>query len=391
MFQRYAAAADVIVLDQRGFSARGTRLRTPHVAGGALDRPGSVVATAEAWRTLAAAAGPANPGRDLSAYTVTECAADVAELAAALGYPRISLLGTSFGSQWAFAVMRRYPELVARAVLSGVEPLDHGFDMPSSVLAAMQRIAADADVDPVLQPYLPEGGLMAALAALRERFAGGPIRVEVADATSGAKHTVVLGLEDLQAAVIPSDADAWPAFVLALYHGHYEDWARAELAARTGPMFGDTALINPLIDAGLGVTATRARRLEADPAIYLLGTWSFAPHRLSRAAWPTPDLGDALRMPAPTAIPTVFVQGDWDTSTPIENLADITPAFPASHTIVVHRGEHAQPSRLTRDHPAVFAAIVEFFRTGATAGLPDEIALPVPAFVVPSFPPPARH
>ena len=232
MFQRYAAAADVIVLDQRGFSARGTRLRTPHVAGGALDRPGSVVATAEAWRTLAAAAGPANPGRDTSAYTVTECAADVAELAAALGYLRISLLGTSFGSQWAFAVMRRYPELVARAVLSGVEPLDHGFDMPSSVLAAMQRIAVDAEVDPVLQPYLPEGGLMAALAALRERFAGGPMRVEVADATSGAKHPVVLGLEDLQAAVIPSDADAWPAFVLALYHGHYEGWARAELGSQ---------------------------------------------------------------------------------------------------------------------------------------------------------------
>jgi pimeloyl-ACP methyl ester carboxylesterase len=74
----------------------------------------------------------------------------------ALGYPKISLSGQSFGSQWSFAVMRLHPDVVARAVISGTEPLEKGFDMPSQILASLQRVAWEAEHDPKLQPYLPK-------------------------------------------------------------------------------------------------------------------------------------------------------------------------------------------------------------------------------------------
>src|SRR5207344_3628879 len=79
-------------------------------------------------------------GIDPRGYTVKECADDVADLRKALGYQQITLVGTSFGSQWSFAIMRRHPEIVARALLSGVEPLDYGYDMPSHVVAGLQRM-----------------------------------------------------------------------------------------------------------------------------------------------------------------------------------------------------------------------------------------------------------
>lgn len=373
VLRRYAEVADVVVLDQRGFSARGTTLALPAVPPDRLDRPRTIADTVARWAAVARGAAIANPGADLAGYTIQACAADVEELRRALGYRQIVLLGGSFGSQLSFAVMRLFPASIARAVLVAVEPLDNGFDMPSHVFAALQRIAFEADRAPALQPFLPAGGLLAAVRDLRDRFARGPITVKVGT------QSVVLGLDDFQAALASRDAERWPAFILALYHGAYEDWARAELADRTAPPFD--ALINPLIDAGIGVSSQRRTLLEGDPATAYLGAWNFAPHLGTR--WPTPDLG-GLRAPVRTKIPVVFVNGDWDTSTPVENMLQIAPYFVEGHTIIVHRGEHDQLSYQLRADPAAFAAVLAFMATGATAQLPVEVTLPPPAFAVPS-------
>ena len=109
-------------------------------------------------------------GVDLRGYDVKECADDVNDLRRALDYDQIILVGQSFGSQWSFAVMRRHPEIVARALLTGVEPLDFGYDMPSHVLAAVQRMWWEAEKDPQLKPYLPTGGLMAAAREVLQRL-----------------------------------------------------------------------------------------------------------------------------------------------------------------------------------------------------------------------------
>jgi pimeloyl-ACP methyl ester carboxylesterase len=392
IYARFSAVADVIILDQRGYSTRGTTLQASNHVVVPLDRALTVQALAQAWTAYARGLPAANPNHDLSGYNITQCAADVDDLRKALGYSKLSLLGESFGSQWSFAVMRLYPNTVARAMLSGVEPLDGGFDMPSYVFAAMQRIAFDADQAEKLKPYLPAGGLMAAVHELRDRFARNAVTVRVTDAKTGKVESVVLGLEDLQSALIPGDAKAWPAFILSLYHGHYEGWARDEIAGRKAVTFSQP--INPLIDSGIGVTAARRHLLYTDPATQFLGTWNFAPHLGSRAAWPTPDLGDALRTPVASEIPVLFVNGDWDTSTPLENMLGIAPYFPNSHSIIVHRGVHdvgydrGEPAWRPTQRPEIFAAFLEFLGSGATAKLPAEFSLPMPAFAAPSFPPP---
>ena len=94
----------------------------------------------------------AKKGIDLAGYNVKECAHDVEDLRKALGYEKITLCGTSFGSQWSFAVMRLHPDSVARALLSGVEPLDHGYDMPSYVFAAVQRMWRTIEADDRFKP-----------------------------------------------------------------------------------------------------------------------------------------------------------------------------------------------------------------------------------------------
>lgn len=383
----YGAVGDLVVIEQRGYTRRGEMLVAQDAAM-PLDRPASVHAEAEAMRAQARAAVAANPGKDLSGYDIGEFAADVDDLRRALGYDRISLFGGSFGSQWSLAVMRLHPGIVARAVLSSVEPLNNGYDMPSHIYAALQRIAFDADRDPGLAPYLPAGGLMEAVRALHRRFAGESVRVRVLD-DAGQPRTVVLGAEDLQLALLShtQEGERWPAFILSLYHRHYEEWAREVLADRQA---GTTKLIGPLSDSSLGVTAAREHQLRTDPAVDLLGTWDFEANIASAPDWPTRDMGDAVRAPVASTIPVVFVHGDWDTSTPIENTLGLLPYFPNGHAILVHRAGHDGTFYQLRGEPAAKKAIYDFLRTGRMDGLPVAVTVPLPKFELPAFAPPVR-
>ncbi|QSQ27975.1 alpha/beta fold hydrolase [Pyxidicoccus parkwayensis] len=387
-FVRFSAAGDLVVLDQRGYSKRGEVLEAA-APEQPLEQPRTLAADAADMVKVAKAAIAAHPDKDLAGYTIIQCAEDVNDLRRALGYEQISLYGNSFGSQWSFAVMRLHPEIVARAQLGGVEPLDYAYDMPSHVLAALQRIAWDADRDPGLAPYLPKGGVMEALRVVRDRFASGPIKVRGKDETTGKPRTVALGLQDLQDSLLMSP-DVWPAFVLSLYYRHYDDWARQVIKQRTNPA-QPVKLIGPLIDSSLGVSSAREHLLRTDPGTAFIGMGNFDSNIASAPIWPGPDAGDAFRLAVPSSIPVLFLHGDWDTSTPIENTLNILPYFPNGRAILVHRGTHGLRPDLREQHPEVWAQTIEFLRTGDTRNLPVSVTLRAPVFQRPSFPAPARR
>lgn len=383
-WQAYAEVADLVVVEQRGYTLRGERMEldTPALP---LDQPMTTAQDIAITRDLARRAAAAYPRADLSGYSIAQIADDVDDLRKALGYDRISLVAASFGSQWAFAVLKRHPGRVARAVISATEPLDAGYDQPSQVFAAFQRIAAEADQAPALAPYLPAGGMIAAMQATRERLAAGPVRVEVEH--DGARQQVVLGLEDYQLALITysENAATFPRFVLSAYHGHYDAWARDAIAWRAPQT---RALINPLINIGLDMSAPRKRLLWSDPALPLLGRWNFAAYLATKGEWATADAGDALRAPVLDPTPVLFVQGDWDTSTPLENTLALLPYFPNSRTVLLHRAQHNGTFALLRSRPQLAAKVYAFLRDGDARDLPADAALDPVAFAAPAFPAP---
>jgi pimeloyl-ACP methyl ester carboxylesterase len=382
----YADAGDVVVVDQRGWSSRGDVLELP-VPEKPLDEPRGRDAEAAEMTALAHRAVAAYPGKDLAGYTVVQCAEDVNDLRIALGYPKISLSGQSFGSQWSFAVMRLHPDVVARAVISGTEPLDKGFDMPSQILASLQRVAWEAEQDPKLKPYLPKGGLMGAVRTVEERLRSAPMTVALPGATaSGPARRITVGVGDFQGSLLRSPA-TWPAFVLSVYHGHYEELAE-EAAQRRANIEGPVRLIEPLIDSSLGAPSQRAYLLTTDPATDLLGFWDFDALMASAKAWPTPALDDAFRTPVQNKTPMVIIHGDWDIATPVENMLGMLPYFPNARAIVVHRGTHHSREPLFAERPDIAAGVMRFLRSGEADGLPAEATLPAPAFDVPDFAPP---
>ncbi len=385
MWERFTHVADVVIIEQRGYTAIGEMLRANN-SPLPLDEPETPAAKIRRYAALAEAARKAYPAADLAGYTIAACADDVDDLRHALGYRQISLFGGSFGSQWSMAVMRRHPDRVARAVLSGVEPLDNGYDMPSHVYAAMQRIAFDADRDPGLAPWMPKGGLMAAVRVVRDRLAKAPVTIDLVDQATGKSQRVTLGVGDFQQFLVDNSsvADDWPALVLAIYYGHYTSWATSVARDRQPSA---VTLIGPLMDQSLGVSAAREFQMRTDPALDMLGTWNFEPYLGSRSAWPTPDMGDELRLPVTTTIPVVFVHGDFDTSTPVENTLGLLPYFVRSHAIIVHRGGHDGTFYLLREDSGTKAAIYRFLGTGVMPELPSTIDAPKIVFTTPTFQP----
>lgn len=382
VWQTYAQVADLIVIEQRGYTLRGDlmTLETPALS---LDRPSTTADSTRIVRDMARRAPAAYPQADLSGYTINEIADDVADLSRALGYDKISLVAASFGSQWGFAVMKSHPGLVARAVITSAEPLDYGYDMPSQVYGVYQRIAWEADQDPGLAPWLPKGGLLAAIEATRARLEKAPVTVETPDGT------VVLGVEDYQSALLGAAqrAAGFPRFVLEAYHGRYQTWARQEIAAR-GPE--RRSLINPLINIGLDMSAERKALLQTDPALPTIGRWNFDSYLQTKADWPVPDAGEAFRRQDRDPTPILFVQGDWDPSTPIENTLAMLPWFPNARMLILHRAQHGGTFQWLRTRPEIAAKAYDFLRTGDLKDLPSQVDLDPIAFEKPGFEAPAR-
>ena len=294
---------------------------------------------------------------DLSGYNITECAADINDLRKALGYDKIMLMGQSFGSQWSFAVMRHHPEIVERAILTGVEPLNHTYDMPSHIMNAIRRIWKHIDTDAMWAPYLPPGGMEQAAEDVLTRLENGGI--EVTDA--GGNTKMVLGPYDF-----PWD---YPAAILELFYGRTERWMGGR-ESEGGFFF----LPYPLIDSSTGVTAHRREQLWNDPDVRYVSRSNFAFLLATADIWPSPDLGDEFRNPIELDIPVVFIHGDWDRYTPIENTLEIAPFFPNSHTLLIERGGHSPFSQMN-EHPDVLAALMEFARTGSTDRIPEKITI----------------
>lgn len=364
-----ARFADVVVVGQRGIGSS-----SPNTVCGGFEREDLSAPVDLAERAERQQAGCAEcrasweeKGYDLSGFNVLEAAADVIDVADTLGYDKITLRGTSFGSHWAMAIMRLYPERVERALLGGIEGPDHTYDMPSHVLAAVRRIAAAADAAPELADHIPEGGLLKAYERMIARAEEEPFRFDAGavvlfDAVRLSEMT--LGLEARLSS--RGRMRGWPAEILALLDQDFESAARILVLRNFSPRLPTASYFN--LDCGSGISVNRRAKLLADPAARLvgpLGAW----YEATCPAWDA-NLGEDFRSGFVTDVPTVLVHGNWDTSTPFENAIEMLPSFRNHAFVVVDGGSHGALREAMIASSAFESGVFEFLRTGSMDALP---------------------
>jgi len=348
---------DVIGLDQRG-----TGLSRPNLEEGPefayelpLDRPLTRAAFVEAYSAAVArcVAHWKQEGVELSAFDTRASAADVEDLRRALGLEQIQLWGESYGTHLGLAVLRDWPEHIARAVLVRVEGPDDTLKLPSTTQRHLELLSGLVAEDPAFAETLPDLALV--VRELLEALGAEPVTARAM--RGGQTLEIVLGPFDLAYWLANSLGLAFelrdvPARVQRMLEGDWSELAAFSLEQRRGTVGSAMAL---MMDCASGASATRLARLareRADPA-NLLSDAVNVPYPDACAAAGAPDVGDAFRAPFRCDVPVLFVSGELDARTPPENVELLAPGFPHHVHVRLTSAGHESLELLSPDYRAL--------------------------------------
>jgi pimeloyl-ACP methyl ester carboxylesterase len=180
---------DIVLVDQRG-TGRSNPL-VCELDEDVMMRATPEVIAAESERCLRALSTRA----EVAQYTSSVAVQDLDAVRAALGYERLSLYGSSYGTRVAQHYLRRFPARVRTVILDGVVP-------PDLVLGADMALTAEAALGKILDRCAAEaacreafGDPRAAYRELRARLEARPEPVTLAHPRSGERRTLELGAE----------------------------------------------------------------------------------------------------------------------------------------------------------------------------------------------------
>ncbi len=360
---------DVLLVDQRGTG--GSHSLDLDLYGSSPDLGkymGEFVpprAACEGARKLAAEA-------DLTQYTTPIAADDLDEVRAALGYPRLDLIGASYGTRAAMAYLRQYPTRVRTAVLEGVTRFDDHLPLhsPRNSQRALDGVLAECEATAACRAAFPElrKDLEAVFAALRK----GPVAAQVLHPATGEPTKLSLGYDVAAEAVryllyYPGLTVQLPAIVHQAANG---DWGPlAEMA-----LFGRMSIVDsgsngmflavmcsedvPFIDAAEGerlaegtfIGPARLRQLKAACACFPRG-------------W----LPEGYGLPVKAETPVLIISGALDPATPPDNGELVARTLPNSRHVVVPQAGHDYEGMANAE--CVTGLITAFVTAGSASGL----------------------
>ena len=386
-FAAIRASADVYLLDQRGAGRSEPDTRcdpsvpmTPEIfADHAEMLRRELRILGDCAREVAAR------GVDLSALDAHQSALDLRVLRDAIGAPRVSLLGFSYGTHLALTAMRRVPEALHRVVLVGVEGPNHTFKLPSTLDGQIFRLGALAAEDPVVGEDVPD--LSGLLARTLARLDANPVPVTV-DGRDGSEVTVPVSGDVLRLLLRldmgdGADFPAFPAMLAELERGDVRI-LRSFLGRRYRGFSGRIRIMPDLVDCASGATPSRLGRILDERPHSFIGDATDLLHPEACGAFDDPEPRPGHRTPLLSRIPTLLVSGTLDSNTPPFQAEEVRWGLPAADHVVVEHASHQDHF----DDPRVRELIASFLEGGQ--GESQFLPSPRPRFV-PVWPPTNAH
>jgi pimeloyl-ACP methyl ester carboxylesterase len=377
---RLTEIGDVILLDQRGAGMSTPRAVCPAAA--PLE-PAQKFATGPARLARAVATVKAcaeewgAKGVDARAFTNRESVADIEDLRKALGAPKVSLFGFSYGTHLGLAMLRDFPNSVERAVFVATAGFSDLQKLPSISDVQLAKLSLLAARDPSIGTDVPDmGALLRRVLAKLERQ---PIMVTVNDAARKREVEIPIGADALRSILVQDLGDGtdfivFPALFLTIERGDPSilAWFAEK---RYNQISGGTDLMPLAMRCSAGRTEARERERRVEAAASPFGNWVNFPYPDVCAVLPPVDHGESYRSPLVSDVPVLFISGTLDNNTPPFQAEQLRWGMPrATHLIVLNAGHE---DMLPMD--AVQAAIADHL-----AGMDVSnrvIALPPPDFM----------
>ncbi|HEX9829897.1 MAG TPA: alpha/beta fold hydrolase [Bacteroidota bacterium] len=364
LFREIQKLADVVLIDQRGTGASIPSLQLS----GDLNLPTDVSENIEpvllqslTERVQEALEEIKNNGVDITAYNSEENADDLDEIREALGYEKVSLMGYSYGTELSMVYMRRHPERVHNAVMSGPLAPDMALKLPLAVQTQFEGLDSLAKLDKRLSKYMPN--FLKTMNSVHEQLRQAPADIKVPLMDAVGDDAGVIGnaifstiaffkpnwemtMGDLHLQLMAQNYignDFWlrrfPSFYYRISQGDYRQ------VGNILRNFRRQAMPNGLIfttNCATGFTDERFRLAlvqERQTPLKVNGI-SFGRMEEECTACGLSRLGDEVLAPVTSERPVLFIIGTLDGRTPIQNLPELQRRFNNSQAIIIENGGH---------------------------------------------------
>jgi pimeloyl-ACP methyl ester carboxylesterase len=409
-YAQFLAFSDLVLIDGRGMG-----LSQPHLACPKSPEPIDLMKSfAEREPIMKALLVQCrdwlvDQGTDLKGYNLLEITEDIEAIRSELGYPKISIYGGSFGTQTAFAYLKKYSHRVKAAALVGIEGLAHSYDRPGEVQAASLKLIAMMNQDKALTNILPEGDMGYTLDSIFKELQDNPRSYEISSPEGEvlqvpftpdtarmllSANGMLLKRGDTENSR-GGGAAGIPPLALALYHKAYagiaNDIEKNYQKFRQQSVFN--AAVN-LIDCASSGSPLRLQEIEQDVANTSILYADALSYGGLQGAYPDHYCqywGD-IKLPSSflekfsSPTPMLLINGRFDGSTPLPNAQDIHQQMPNIHLILVDNAAHVS-DEIFHYQPQLLQQTAEFLQSGdIPKELPTEFTLPPVKFkILPSW------
>ena len=343
VFERIHRDRDIVLVDQRGTG--GSNALDCESSAEDLYQSTTAEMVAETERCLKMLRAHA----DVRFYTTSLAVQDLDRVRAALGYERINLYGSSYGTIVAQQYVRRFPDRVRSVILDGVVP-------PQRALGATSALDAQAALSSIFsrcaeQPacHREFGDPAAAYRQVRDELAGHPVWVDLTDPTSGEPYR--LQFTSYHLAMVLRLASYTPELAALLPLDLHE----ADASGNYAPLAGQFLLIDRVygnaIAEGMNDTVVcsedvpfyRVNAAErAELAKTFLGTSQLDGLEAICKVWPRGPVDTDLHQPLHADVPALLLSGSNDPITPPRYAAQASRGFAHSLSLVVPGFGHGQ-------------------------------------------------
>lgn len=307
---------------------------------------------------------------DLSWYTTDAAVDDVEEVRTALGYGPLNLMGVSYGTRAVLTYLRRHPQSVRTATLSGVSDPEARYPLGMSRASqeALEGLITECEGEPACRGAYPK--LRQELEAVLSRAASEPVRVTLIDPRSGrielnltragvAQTLRYMLYSPAEAALVPltihraAQGDWMPLGRLAHLRGHDMD-ALAQGFYQSVTCAEDVAFL---------------REEEIAPAVAgtFLGDFRVRRQKAACEGWPVRDLGPDVHAPVVSDVPALLISGECDPATPAANGERAARTLKRGRHVIVPDGAHSLTGMQGAD--CISGLIAAFIETGTADGL----------------------
>lgn len=371
VFDQVRRKTDVLLLDQRGTGLSDPPPACPHSHrfddATPLQRDSALIAlriTAvrciDHWR---------QQGIDLAAYTTDESADDIEALRRALGVPKVSLWGMSYGTHLALASVRRHGASIDRVALIGAEGPDDTLKLPlaaDALLTVLGSVAANDGFHDLTDTT------RRVLVSLQQQPARGRSLMHRG-------RQVTIGPYDAQLAIAVSVGrrSTQQMLPLALRDAEQGDYdLLASLVLELREQLGEFQAMPLAMEVASGHSPQRRDRVAVQARHSLFGDALNFPLPMVGEDLGLIDLGEAFRAPLQSDVPALFVSGTFDGRTPPANAEALLPGFSNGVHLLVNGASH--DDELWLGHVDIAARISDFLAGQTVSNA--QLAVPPPVF-----------